>query len=117
MNWKDLIESQKDMNKNKKFQEYLALKKQDDTAAYREQNFRLLQRGAGRAYSQNQEYADISGANLYRVEFNGQWSNVWAMNEQDARIYVYDNFCHFGVCMVTKTKLLVKSNKTEMEID
>ena len=108
MNWKDLYQPI-DTTKNKSLQDFIAQKKLKDNGPPKPITYRPV--------PPNQEYADISGANLYRVEFNGQWSNVWAMNEQDARIYVYDNFCHFGVCMVTKTKLLVKSNKTEMEID
>lgn len=63
----------------------------------------------------NQEYANLRDINLYRVEFNGQWTNVWANNEQEARLYVYDNFCHFGVCSITKTKLLIQPTNRKEE--
>ena len=62
----------------------------------------------------NQEYADISGANLYRVEYNNKWTNVWAYDRQSAKRQVIDNFCMFDRFIVFhNVTLLVQSTKTE----
>lgn len=64
--------------------------------------------------SPNQEYADISGASLYRVEYNNKWTNVWAYDRQSAKRYVIENFCMFDHFIVFyNVTLLVQPTKTK----
>ena len=87
--------------KNKSLQEYIPSKK-----IRAKPEFRLVE--------PNQEYADISGLNLYRVEYNNRWTNVWAFNQQSAKRYVIENFCMFDEFIIFhKVKLLVQPTKTE----
>lgn len=57
--------------------------------------------------------------NLYRVEYNNKWTNVWAYDPQSAKRYVIDNFCMFDqfIDFYNVTLLVQPTNRKEEKLN